>query len=177
MALELTRKGGGNKGNKTPKPQIDILPKIEEFFQKNPLMKIIVPVIGFLIIVAIFLIIVFGDKVITEDPTADVGTQTPNSNVVEVLPGDNTITDEKVLEIINDDPLAADILSTAKYKGFVSGSSGLKTALIQIGTKNDFLVLAVGETIGESSWEVIEINEDYVLVKAGNATKKLKSEM
>ena len=155
MALELTRKGGNNKN---PKPQVNILPKIEEFFQKNPIMKIIVPVIGFLIIVAVFLIIVFGDKVITEDP-------------------DTNITDEKVLEIINKDPLSADILSTAKYKGYVSGSSGLKTALIQIGSKNDFLVLAVGETVGDSSWEVIEINEDYVLFKAGNATKKLKSEM
>ena len=174
MALELTRKGGNKK---EPKPQVNILPKIEEFFQKNPIMKIIVPVIGFLIIVAIFLIIVFGDKVITEDPTTDTGTQNPNSNVVEVLPGDNNITDEKVLDIINSDPLSADILSTAKYKGYVSGSSGLKTALIQIGTKNDFLILAVGETVGDSSWEVIEINEDYVLFKAGNATKKLKSEM
>ncbi len=174
MALELTRKSGGNKN---PKPQVNILPKIEEFFQKNPIMKIVVPVIGFVIIVAVFLIIVFGDKVITEDPGTNTGTQTPNSNVVEVLPGDNNITDEKVLEIINKDPLSADILSSAKYKGFVSGSSGLKTALIQIGTKNDFLILAVGETVGDSSWEVIEINEDYVLFKAGNATKKLKSEM
>lgn len=174
MALELTRKSGGNKN---PKPQVNILPKIEEFFQKNPLMKIIVPVIGFLIIVAVFLIIVFGDKVITEDPDKSTGVQNPNSNVVEVLPGDNTITDEKVLEIINADPLSADILSTAKYKGYVSGSSGLKTALVQIGSKNDFLILAVGETVGDSSWEVIEINEDYVLFKAGNATKKLKSQM
>ncbi|MBE6748796.1 MAG: hypothetical protein E7557_06155 [Ruminococcaceae bacterium] len=170
MALELTRKGGNNK---EPKPQINILPKIEEFFQKNPIMKIVIPVIGFLIIVAIFLLIVFGDKVLTEKPDASTGVQNPNSNVIEVLPGGNDITDEKVLEIINKNPLSADILSTAKYTGYASGSSGLKTALIEIGSQKDILVLSIGETVGESSWEIIEINEDYVLLKAGNATKKL----
>lgn len=170
MALELTRKGGNNK---KPKPQVNILPKIEEFFQKNPIMKIIVPVIGFLIIVTVFLLIVFGDKVLTEEPSDDVGVQNPNSNIVEVLPGDNDITDEKVLEIINKDPLSADILSTAKYKGYVTGSSGLKTALIEIGKDQNFLVLSPGETVGDSSWELIEIADDYVLFKAGNATKKI----
>jgi hypothetical protein len=63
MALELTRKGGNNKN---PKPQINILPKIEEFFQKNPIMKIVVPVICFVILVTVFLLIVFGDKVLIE---------------------------------------------------------------------------------------------------------------
>ena len=170
MALELTRKGGNNKN---PKPQINILPKIEEFFQKNPIMKIVVPVICFVILVTVFLLIVFGDKVLIEDPSTDTGVQNPNSNIVEVLPGGNEITDEKVLEIINKDPLSADILSTAKYTGYASGTSGLKTALIEIGSNNDILVLSVGETVGESSWEVIEINEDYVLFKAGDTTKKL----
>ncbi len=169
MALELTRKGGNNK---KPKPQVNILPKIEEFFQKNPIMKIIVPVVGFLIIVVIFLLIVFGDKVLIEDPSQNTGVQNPNSNVVEVLPGDNEITDEEVLEIINKDPLSADILAGAKYKGYVNGSSGLKTALVEL--KSDTLVLSVGESVGESSWEVIEITEDYILFRAGEATKKLK---
>ena len=115
----------------------------------------------------------FGDKVLTEEPDSSTGVQNPNSNVIEVLPGGNDITDEKVLEIINKNPLSADILSSAKYTGYASGSSGLKTALIEIGTQKDILVLSIGETVGESSWEVIEINEDYVLFKAGNATKKL----
>ena len=117
------------------------------------------------------MLIVFGDKVLTADPSKDVGVQNPNSNIVEVLPGDNTITDDKVLEIINKDPLSADILAGAKYTGFVTGSSGLKTALIEI--SKDVLVLSVGETVGDSSWEVIEITEDYVLFKAGKATKKI----
>lgn len=170
MALELTRKGGNNK---KPKPQVNILPKIEEFFQKNPIMKIVIPVIGFIIIVTVFLLIVFGDKVLIKEPDDDVGVQNPNSNIVEVLPGDNTITDTKVLEIINKAPLSADILSSAKYKGWVSGSSGLKTALIEIGAEGDFLILSVGETVGDSSWEVMEITDDYVLFKAGEVTKKI----
>lgn len=170
MALELTRKSG-NKNN-TPKPQIDILPKIEEFFQKNPIMKIVIPVVLFLIIATVFLIIIFGDKVFTEEPDANTSTDAPNSNIVEVLPGDNDITDKKVLDIINKDPLSEDILANAKYTGYVSGSSGLKTALIEI--KDDKLVLSVGETVGESTWEVTEITQDYVLLKAGKTTKKLE---
>ena len=170
MALELTKKGGNKK---KPKPQVNILQKVEEFFQKNPIMKIIIPIVAFLIIVVVFLVIVFGDKILTQDPDTDVGAQNPNSNIVEVLPGDNDITDEEVLDIINKDPLSADILSSAKYTGYASGTSGLKTALIEICSNNDILVLSVGETVGESSWEVIEINEDYVLFKAGDTTKKL----
>ncbi len=170
MALELTRKSGSPKKPKQPN---NILPKIEEFFQKNPIMKIVIPAIAFLIIVSVFLIIVFGDKVFTEDPQQNTGTVAPDSNVVEVLPGNNEITDKKVLEIINDDPLSADILSSAKYTGYVGGSSGLKTALIEIGSGKDVLVLSVGETVGDSSWEVTEIDEDYVLFKAGKITKKL----
>ena len=50
--------------------------------------------------------------------------------------------------------------------------SGLKTALIEI--KDDVLVLSIGETVGDSSWEVIEITEDHVLFKAGEATKRIK---
>ena len=169
MALELTRKGGNNQ---KPKPQINILPKIEEFFQKNPVMKIVIPVIGFVILVTVFLLIVFGDKVLIEDPSTDTGVQNPNSNIVEVLPGGNEITDEKVLEIINKDPLSADILAGAKYTGYATGSSGLKTALVEI--KGDVLVLSIGETVGDSSWEVVEITEDHILFKAGEATKRIK---
>ncbi len=171
MALELTRKGNSPK---KPKQPSNILPKIEEFFQKNPIMKIIIPVIAFIIIVSVFLLIVFGDNVFTDDDKPDSGTVAPDSNVVEVLPGNNEITDDKIIEIINDDPLSPDILSSAKYTGYVSGSSGLKTALIEIGTeKKDVLVLSIGETIGDSSWEITEIQKDYVLFKAGKITKKL----
>ena len=40
--------------------------------------------------------------------------------------------------------------------------------------KDDVLVLSIGDTVGESSWEVIEITEDHVLFKAGEATKRIK---
>ena len=46
--------------------------------------------------------------------------------------------------------------------------------MIKIGTKKDFLVLAIGETVGDSSWELIEITDDHVLFKAGDTTKKIK---
>jgi hypothetical protein len=78
-----------------------------------------------------------------------------------------------VLQIINKDPLSEDVLASAKYTGYASGSSGLKTALLEIGAKGDILVLSIGETVGDSSWEVVEITQDHVLFKAGNTTKKL----
>ena len=85
----------------------------------------------------------------------------------------NVIKDKVVIDLIDSDPLSPDILASAKYTGYVTGSSGLKTALIQIGSENDSLVLAVGETVGESDWELIEIAKDYVVFKAGETTKKI----
>jgi hypothetical protein len=79
--------------------------------------------------------------------------------------------DEEIVELIENDPLSEDILASAKYKGYVKGSSGLKTALIQIGSSGDTLTLAKGESVG--SWELIEVTSDYVVFKAGDVTKKI----
>ena len=77
------------------------------------------------------------------------------------------------MELIDNDPLSPDILANASYTGSVVGSSGLKTALIQVGSGGDILVLSTGETIGDSNWELIEIASDYVIFRAGEMTKKL----
>ena len=95
------------------------------------------------------------------------------SNEVQVIPGNNIIKDKELINLINDDPLSPDILSSAKYTGSVTGSSGLKTALIQIGSGNEILVLSIGETVGDSDWELKEIYTDYVIFRAGETTKKI----
>lgn len=170
MALELPQL---KKKEKQAVDKSGITLKIAQFFEKNPFMKIVIPVILFLILVAIFILVVFVDGVLTGDGTTDTGDTSVQSNEVQVIPGNNIIKDKEITELIGKDPLSPDILSAASYTGSVVGSSGLKTALIQIGSEGDVLVLAVGETIGDSDWELKEISSEYVIFKAGKLTKKL----
>lgn len=173
MALELPKLGKKeNKGSAAPK--VDVTLKVMEFFDKNPFMKILIPVVLFIILLAVFLFVIFGDGVILDDE----GMLTDDSaatNQVEVLPGNNIIKDKTIVDLIESDPLSEDILATAVYKGCVTGSSGLKTASVKIGSEGDTLVLTLGETVGDSDWEVIEITSEYVILKAGEITKTLKA--
>lgn len=170
MALELPKFTKKEK-NSTGKPDITL--QIAQFFEKNPIMKIVIPVILFLILVAIFIFVIFGDGILTEKDNTDTNDTSVQSNEVQVIPGNNIIKDKEFTELIDKDPLSPDILASATYTGSVSGSSGLKTALIQVGSQGDMLVLTVGETIGDSDWELKEISSDYVIFKAGKLTKKL----
>ena len=177
MPLELTRNSNKEKKpkNKNGGPKKDAMLKFFEFFEKNPILKIIIPVLLFAILAGIFVFVIFGDGVLRGKDDASAGTPTQSeTNTVDVLPGNNTITDEDVVSLIEKDPLSADILATAKYTGYAVGSSGLKTALVQIGTNGDTLVLSLGETVGDSSWTVTELTKDYVIFSAGKLTKKLE---
>ncbi len=171
MALELPKFGKKEKTANVASPKNDVMLKIMDFFDKNPIMKILIPVILFLILAGVILFLVFGDGVLTGDNIPNDDEIAINSNQVDVLPGNNLIKDKEVVELINNDPLSEDIMAAAQYKGYVKGSSGLKTALIQIGSSGDTLTLSKGEAVG--SWELIEITSDYVVFKAGEVTKKL----
>ena len=170
MALELPKFTKKEKqfGEKTA-----LTLKFAQFFEKNPLMKIVIPVFLFLIIVAIFLIVIFGDGVLMNDDNGDSVDTSVQSNEVQVIPGNDIIKDKEIVNLIDNDPLSPDILASAKYTGSVVGSSGLKTALIQIGSAGDTLTLCLGETVGDSDWELKEIASDYVVFKAGKLTKKI----
>ena len=170
MALELPK---FTKKEKSSGDKAGLTLQIASFFEKNPAMKIIIPVILFLILVAIFLFVVFGDGILMEKDNGELDNSSAQSNEVQVIPGNNIIKDKEITELIDEDPLSPDILSSATYTGSVVGSSGLKTALIQVGSQGDRLVLTVGETIGESDWELKEISDDYVIFKAGKLTKKI----
>mgnify|MGYP003293355149 CR=1 FL=1 len=145
-----------------------------EFFDKNPIMKILIPVVLFIILCAVFLFVIFGDGVILDDSQMATDNSV-SSEQVEVIPGNNIITDKAVVKLIESDPLSEDILATAVYKGCVKGNSGLKTGLVQIGTQNDTLILSLGETVGDSKWELVELTDDYVVFKAGELTKKIEA--
>ncbi len=176
MALELSfGKGKGTKPKAAGSPKNDIGLKIVEFFEKNPLMKIIIPAILLVIIVAVLAIVIFSDGIITGDPD-DVDVNIDDSQAVEVWNGESDILkDKELVKLIEDDPLSPDILSTAKYTGYIVGSSGLKTAQVEIGS-GDTLVLTLGETVGDSEWEVTEITKTYIVFKAGDLTKKINKE-
>lgn len=169
LTLKKEKKDGTPK-----KAKSDVVLKIMEFFEKNPIMKIVIPVLLFVILAGIFLIIIFSDGVIIKGGDIEDIDVNDTSAMVQVVPDNNIIKDKEIVDLIGEDPLSPDILATAKYTGFVQGSSGLKTALIEIGSENDTLVLSLGETIGDSSWELIEINSKYVTFKAGDITRQIK---
>lgn len=170
MALELPK---FTKKEKQSGSKNALTLQVAQFFDKNPIMKIVIPVILFLIIVAIFLLVIFGDGILMDKDDSDTGDTSVQSNEVQVIPENNIIKDKEIIGLIDSDPLSPDILASAKYTGSVVGSSGLKTALIHIGSEGDTLTLAVGETVGDSSWELKEIASDYVIFKAGEITKKI----
>lgn len=170
MALELPK---FTKKEKTSGTKTGLTLQIANFFEKNPIMKFVVPIILFLILVSIFIFVVFGDGIIMEDDDPNLNDGSAQSNEVQVIPGNNIIKDKEFVKLIDKDPLSPDILTSATYTGSVVGSSGLKTALIQVGSRGDMLVLTLGETIGESDWELKEISSDYVIFKAGKTTKKI----
>ncbi len=174
MALELpklTKKDGQGAAGA---PKVDVTLKVMEFFDKNPFMKILIPVVLFIILCAVFLFVIFGDGVILDDTQTSVDNSAATGQV-EVIPGNNIITDKAVVKLIESDPLSEDVLATAVYKGCVKGNSGLKTGLVQIGTQNDTLILSLGETVGDSKWEVVELTDDYIVFKAGDITKKIEA--
>ncbi len=173
MALELPKFGKKDKAAGAPKQKSDVTLKIMDFFEKNPWMKVVIPILLFIILVAVFIFAMFGDGILSGD-NEGVNSNVPAKNEVSVLPGNNIIKDKEIVELIEADPLSEDILASAKYTGSVVGESGLKTALIQIGTVGDKLVLCAGETVGDSSWELVEIYDEYVVFKAGEITKKIK---
>lgn len=171
MALELPKFGSKEKKEKSSAQKNDIMLKVMDFFDKNPLMKIIIPVVLFFILAGVILFIILGDGVLLG--TGEDGSTNPavESNQVQVLPSNNDIKDKEIVELIENDPLSEDILASAEYKGYTKGQSGLKVALIHIGSEGDHVNVAKGEAIGE--WELIEITSDYVVFRAGEVTKKI----
>jgi hypothetical protein len=120
MALELPK---FTKKEKAPSDKPSVTLKVAQFFEKNPIMKILIPVILFLIIVVIFILVIFGDGILMDkddDASVDSSNQ---SNEVLVIPEDDIIKDKEIVELIDNDPLSPDILASAKYTGSVVGSS------------------------------------------------------
>jgi hypothetical protein len=114
MALELPK---FTKKEKVAGEKPALTLKVAQFFDKNPIMKIVIPAIIFLIIVAVFLLVIFGDGILMDKDDSDSVDTSTQSNEVQVIPGNNIIKDKEIVNLIDDDPLSPDILASAKYKG------------------------------------------------------------
>ena len=175
MALELPKFGKKDGKGSGGAPKVDIAMKIMEFFDKNPVMKIVVPIVLLVVLVGVIGFVVLGDGILLDEN--NLGDENvAATDYVGIYDGSNDpIEDPEIIELIENDPLSEDILATAVYKGYVVGSRGLKTATVQIGADGaQSLTLSLGEKIGESEWVVTEINSEYIIVEAGEVQRKLE---
>lgn len=151
--------------------------KISQFFQKNPTMKYLIPVMLFIISIAVFLAFVFGDGSLNK-PLGPLPTEgvTSTDDTAVVLPNDSNIigsADPNLSALIQRDPSSEQILARAKYTGCVIvASSSHRIAIINNGGVE--YRLSVGDTLGESAWRVDEITESAITFAAGSSTKTLK---
>ncbi len=151
--------------------------KLGQFFEKNPTMKYLIPVMIFIISIAVFLAFVFGDgslnKQLSPLPTEGFA---PTDDTAVVLPNDSIIvgsTDPNLSALIQRDPSSEQILARAKYTGCVIvASSSHRLAIINNGGVE--YRLSVGDTLGDSAWQVNEITESAVTFVTGGSTKVLK---
>ena len=141
---------------------------ITGFFEKNPKMKIIIPVILLVISVAVALTIIFT----TGKTTLPTGPATPeDSQKVDILPeevnfheefsdGGGNVFDE--IEIAN-----------AKVTMITENSDGYYTAIIET-KKASYATVQVGDHINGSDWLCEDINENGVKLSCNGKTVELK---
>ena len=179
MALEGLNEKLKNLGKKKPDasgaPARSRSGGVTEFFNKNPFMKFVIPVVLFVLISAVFLIAVFGDGVIMNggDDVTQSGAE-GSTSVAEVVPQAEIVdgtTDAYIAGLIANDPFSEDILASAHYKGAVIYSTGLRTAIVENG--GVVYTLNVGDKIGTSAWAVVEITENNITFSSGSVTKTI----
>lgn len=168
MLKSIGKKDSGSKSKSN---------SVSEFFKKNPFMKYLIPIMIFIICIAVFLAVVFGDGSLGEEmqPLPTEGVSNTDDTAVVLPNGSNIVgvTDPNLSDLIRRDPLAEEILAKAKYNGCVIvASSSYRIAIVENGGIE--YMLSVGETLGDSAWEVTEITEAAVTFTAGGTTKVLK---
>ncbi len=175
MAFEALNEKLKNIGKKNPDIEKNGSNGISAFFKKNTFMKYVIPVMIFLVIVAVFLALVFsGDEMDPIDNTNPSSISGASDESVAVLPdGSNIVgsTDKSLSDLIKNDPLSPDILVDAEYHGCVIGAGSSRHGIIENGGIS--YTLAIGETLGGSSWEVTEITTETITLSAGKLTKTL----
>lgn len=137
------------------------------FFEKNPKMKMILPVIFILIAVIVAVLIIFSGANVDTD-IKEAGTVAGQS--VEILPQLERTEGETVADGV--DPFSEDVISNAKITGMVYNSDGYRTAIVS--TQYASYTLQVGDYVGSSEWLVESITDSTVTFSLGEKTRTIE---
>lgn len=152
---------GGNSGNKRGGG-------LTGFFEKNPKMKIIIPSIlaAISVLVAIIIIVTTSSPEIDTTPVASGEVQN-----VDALPQD--VRDLEDIDVEGENIFDDVAVANAKITAIYYNQDGYYTATMVTDTKS-YPNLQVGDYIDGSSWQVIEINEQCVVVALGEKEVTIK---
>lgn len=160
------KKGNGSGGGGSKRPGGFVA-----FFDKNPKMKIIIPVILIVISVLAALIIIFTTE---KNPVGDIPTGNgANGEHVEVLPED--VRNLEDIEVDGNDVFDDVDVSHAKITAIMVNSDGYYTATM-VTDSQSYPHLQVGDYIGGSSWLVENITDTTVTIALGEKKVDIKFE-
>lgn len=138
------------------------------FLDKNPKMKIIIPVVLIVISVLVAVVIIVTTKSPDID-TTPVGSG--EAQQVDALPQD--VRDLEDIEIEGGNVFDEVDVANAKITAIIKNSDGYYTAVMETKT-NSYSTLNVGDYINGSSWMVEDITDDSVLIALGEKKVEIK---
>ena len=137
---------------------------MSSFFEKNPIMKILLPVILIAIAFIVAIMIIFQG--INTDTDVDENITAAGQAVV-ILPQEERTETETLAEGV--DPFSEDVLANAKVTGIIYNSDGYRTAILQ--SKYGAYTVQVGDMVGSSDWYVVAIDDSSVTVSLDEKTR------
>lgn len=138
------------------------------FLEKNPKMKIIIPAIVVAISVLVAIVIIATTNSPEIDTTPVGGGEAQN---VDALPQD--VRDLEEIDIEGAGVFDDVAVANAKITGIYYNQDGYYTATMETDTKS-YPNLQVGDYVDGSSWQVVEINEQCVVVALGEKEVTIK---
>ncbi|MGN1161682.1 MAG: hypothetical protein ACI4SX_05470, partial [Candidatus Fimenecus sp.] len=138
------------------------------FFDKNPKMKIIIPIILIAISVLVALIIIFTTEKTKIDTTP---VNSGDAAQAEVLP--QNVRNKEDIPLDGTDVLDDVALSHGKVTAIMFNSEGYYTATVETDNQH-YPNLQVGDYLGDSSWIVESITDDSVVISLDDTKVELK---
>lgn len=140
------------------------------FFDKNPKMKIIIPIVLILISALVSVSIIVTTKTSKVDSTP---VNVENGDQVDVLPQGIIVVEED--EVGSENVFDEVAIANAKYTAMIYNSEGYYTA--QLETKSNIITVKVGDYIDGSSWLVEDISEEKVVLSLGDKKVEIKRDV
>lgn len=139
---------------------------LTKFFEKNPKMKLIIPIILILIAAGV------ATGIIIMNSAVDTDVKDPPSvsaKSVEVLPIAEGRTQEAVPQ--NANPFSEDVIANAKLRGILYNSNGYRTAIVE--TEYAAYTVQVGDYVGSSEWLTSDITDTTVTFTLGDKARTI----